>query len=156
MKGNTMNNSRMALAATLCAALALPALAQTSMPTPSGTGVAAASALAVGTIKGIDVAKKVLTIEHRAIPRMNMSGMTMDFRLDKGLSTEGLSVGQPIAFTLIQSSDGIAISEVQPIRASGASMPHHNMPGHDMSSKKMGSMDKKTMAECHEMMMKPK
>lgn len=151
-----MNNSRMALAATLCAALALPALAQTSMPTPSGTGVAAASALAVGTIKGIDASQRILTIEHQAIPRMNMSGMTMDFRLDKGLSTEGLSVGQPIAFTLTQSSDGIAISEVQPIRASGAAMPHHNMPGNDMSGKKMGRMDKKMMAECHEMMMKPK
>ena len=151
-----MNTSRMAVATALCAALALPALAQISMPMPSSGSVSATSALAVGTIKGIDAAKNVLTIEHQAIPRMNMSGMTMDFRLDKDLSTEGLSVGQPIAFTLTQSSDGIVISEVQPIRASGASMPHHNMQGHDMSGKKMGRMDKKMMAECHEMMMKPK
>lgn len=155
-----MKTPRMAFAAVLCSALALPALAQSSMPMPSGAGGAAASALAVGTIRGIDVAQHILTIEHQAIPRMNMSGMTMDFRLDKSLSTEGLSIGQPIAFILSPSSDGIAINEVQPIGVSGAtpgtSMPQHNMQGHDTSSMKMSGKDKKMMARCHEMMMKSK
>ena len=155
-----MKTPRMAFAAVICTALALPALAQPSMPMPSGAGAAGASALAVGTIRGIDAAQHILTIEHQAIPRMNMSGMTMDFRLDKSLSTEGLSIGQPIAFILSPSSDGIAISEMQPIRVSGAtpgaSMPRDNMKGHDMSGMKMSGMDKKMMAKCHEMMMKSK
>ncbi|WP_455240232.1 copper-binding protein [Variovorax durovernensis] len=152
----------MALAAALCAALTLPALAQTAMPMPSGGSVAASSALAVGTIRHIDAAQHVLTIEHQAIARMNMPGMTMQFRLDKGLSTDGLSVGQPIAFTLTQSSDGLAISEVQPIRVSaaaapsaGASRPHHGMQGQDTSRMNMSRMDKEAMAKCHDMMMKP-
>ena len=155
-----MKTPRMAFAAVLCSALALPALAQSSMPMPSGAGGAAASALAVGTIRGIDVAQHILTIEHQAIPRMNMSGRTMDFPVEKGLSTEGLSIGQPIAFILSPSSGGVAISEVQPVRVSGAtpgaSGPHQDMKGHDMSGMKMSGMDKKMMAKCHEMMMKSK
>lgn len=153
-----MKTTHIAFAAVVCTALALPAMAQPSAPMPSGGRAAGASALAVGTIRGIDAAQHILTIEHQAIPRMNMTGMTMDFQLDKGLSTEGLRIGQSIAFILSPSSDGIAITEMQSIRVSaptlGASMPRDNMKDHDMSGMKLGGMDKKMMAKCHEMMMK--
>lgn len=153
-----MKTKYIAFAAVLCTALALPALAQPSAPMPSGARAVGASALAVGTIRGIDTAQHILTIEHQAIPRMNMSGMTMDFQLDKSLSPEGLSIGQPIAFILSPSNGGIAITEMQVIRASestlGASMPRGNMKDHDMSGMKMSGMDKKMMTKCHEMMMK--
>lgn len=153
-----MKTTHIALAAVLCTALALPALAQPSAPMPSGARAAGGSALAVGTIRGIDAAQQVLTIEHQAIPRMNMSGMTMDFQLDKSLSAEGLSIGQPIAFILSPSSDGIAISEMQPIRVLehtlGAPVPRDKMKDHDMPGMKMSGMDRKMMARCHEMMMK--
>ncbi len=153
-----MKTTHIAFAAVLCTELALPALAQPSAPMPSGARAVGASALAVGTIRGIDAAQHILTIEHQAIPRMNMSGMTMDFHLNESLSTEGLSIGQPIAFVLSPSSDGIAITEMQSIRVSaptlGASMPRDNMKDHYMSGMKMSGMDKKIMAKCHEMMMK--
>lgn len=89
---------------------------------------------------------------------MNMSGMTMDFQLDKSLSPEGLRIGQSIAFILSPSSDRIAITELQVIRVSeptlGASIPRDNMKDHDMSGMKMSGMDKKMITKCHKMMMK--
>ncbi|WP_171022476.1 MULTISPECIES: copper-binding protein [Variovorax] len=160
-----MNTSRTALAAILCAALTLPVLAQTATQMPAGGSGAAAGALAIGTIKHIDATQHLLTIDHQAIPSMNMPSMTMEFRLDKGRPLDGLSVGQSIAFTFNRSGDALSISEVQPIRVSAAApsaptpdheMPGSGMPGMNMSGMDMSGMDKEMMAKCHEMMMKHK
>lgn len=69
--------------------------------------------LAVGIVKSIDPAGRSATIDHRAIPSLNMPAMTMRFRLPS--SVEPLKAGELIAFTFTASADGLTIGSVQPV-----------------------------------------
>lgn len=161
-----MKIRRLAYTSSLCVALALPALAQTSMPTPASERPAAAGAqLGVGTLKRIDAQRRVVTIEHQRVAGANMPPMAMEFRLDAGVSTSSLGEGQPIAFVFAPSRGGMSISDIRPVLmaeipapTAGASAPnagmkdHPGMSGTSLSGMDSGAMDKETMAKCHEMM----
>lgn len=88
--------------------------------------------LAVGTVKSIDPAGRSATIDHRAIPSLNMPAMTMQFRLPP--SGAPLKAGELIAFTFTASADGLTIGSVQPVSMpadAGSARPRTDpsMPG---------------------------
>ena len=116
-------------------ALASPAEAQAppaSGSTPEQSDTTAAH-LGVGTIRSIDVDRRIVTIEHRAIPSLKMPAMTMPFRLAESISADSLPVGQSIAFFLSPATDGVVITSIQAIvgspQAAGELSHDENMPG---------------------------
>ena len=152
-----MNNRKLipltALSLMLAAANAqMPAGSAPNLP----PAAASATHLGVGTIKRIDTEQRLVTIDHQAIPSLNMAAMTMQFRLRETVPVTSLSAGQSVAFVLVPTSDGIAITSLQPFAASaasgdsGAANAHgmHGNKSHDMSQ--MGAMN--MMAQCHAMM----
>lgn len=122
--------------------------------------------LAVGTVRSIDASARSVTIDHQAIPSLNMPAMTMQFRLP-GTAGVALKAGQSIAFTFTPSAEGLTIGSVQPVTmpvATGPAGPvtgqarygmdHNRMPG--MQDKDMQSMQgmadmKAMMDSCHAM-----
>ncbi|MBF0161971.1 MAG: copper-binding protein [Magnetococcales bacterium] len=84
----------------------------------SGTALAAGkSAQVTGTLHGVDAQKRILNIDHPAVPEFQWPPMRMDFTVGKGLSLEGLKPPQQVRFTLTQSDDGqYAITEIAPVR----------------------------------------
>lgn len=152
-----MNNRKLipltALSLMLAAANAqIPAGSTSNLP----QAAASATHLAVGTIKRIDAEQRLITIDHQAIPSMNMPAMTMQFRLRETVPVTSLSAGQSVAFVLAPTTDGMAITSLQPFAASAASgdgkaASAHGMHGdksHDMSQMQGMNM----MAQCHAMM----
>lgn len=143
--------------ALLAAALASPAWAQSPGDTnpQAAAGAAPITHLAVGTVRSIDAAGRSATIDHQAIPSLNMPAMTMQFRLSSP-SSPPLKAGEVIAFTFTASADGLTIGSVQPVTLSsdagtarseaGAVMPgmeHHG---------KLGKGDMKGMMDACPMM----
>lgn len=132
-------------------AVATYAVASWAQAPGEATPVTPMTHLAVGTVKSIDAAGRSATIDHRAIPSLNMPAMAMQFRLPPS-SAVPLKVGETIAFTFTASSDGLTIGSVQPVGVAGAdagardrmgpSMPgmeHRGMQG--MDGKKAMMMD---------------
>lgn len=123
-----MNSMRLVYTLVLLAAFAGVSWAQS----PADTGVSPATVvspithLAVGTVRSVDAAARSATIDHQAIPSLNMPAMTMQFRLPASL-TPPLRPGQSIAFTFTASSDGLTLGSAQVVGAVAA-------PGRDSSA----------------------
>lgn len=76
---------------------------------------AAATIPATGTVKGVDVAKGKLVIDHDPIPALNWPRMTMDFQLvDKAL-TSTVKAGDKVKFTMTKDDKGAyVITAIEP------------------------------------------
>lgn len=137
-----MKPDRLVSVALLAAAFASTSWAQSPGDTSSRAAAAAPiTHLAVGTVRSIDAAGRSATIDHQAIPSLNMPAMTMQFRLASS-SSSPLKAGESIAFTFTASADGMTIGSVLPVtlrsdtgsaRAeAGSAMPgmeHHGKQG---------------------------
>jgi len=144
--------------AALTLVLASPAGAQA--PTAPGSSPtqadASATHLGVGTIRNVDADRRTVTIEHQAIPSLNMPAMTMPFRLAESVPATSVKAGQSVAFFLSPKSDGVVITSLQTIAAlpqasSGEPATGEGMPG--MQGYGMGQMHGMNMMdECHKMM----
>jgi hypothetical protein len=113
--------------------------------------------LAVGTVRSVDAAVRTATIDHQAIPNLNMPAMTMQFRLPAS-STLPLKAGQSIAFTFTASADSLMIGSVQPVGAVVAAAGQNHsatddtMPGMDHHGMQAKRNTKGMMDSCHAMM----
>ena len=75
----------------------------------SGAADAPASSEAAsgtGTVNAIMDAERRVNISHGPIPALGWPGMTMDFDLADSATTEGIKVGQRVAFRLRKRADG--------------------------------------------------
>jgi len=68
-----------------------------------------------GVIRALNADKGIINIEHEAIPDLDWPPMQMDFRLQEGVSLEGLQAGDEIAFDLAEHSDGFHIGAIRKI-----------------------------------------
>ena len=124
---------------------------------PERVGTTAAH-LGVGIIRNIEVDRRIVTIEHRAIPSLGMPAMTMPFRLAESISAGSLSTGQLVAFFLSSASDGVVITSMQAIAGSPQASPgqalNDQMPGihGDGKSPMPGMHGMDMMDKCRHMM----
>lgn len=120
--------------ALLVATLASSSWAQAPADANRGSALPATPVthLAVGTVRSIDAAGRSATIDHRAIPSLNMPAMTMQFRLPPS-STVPVKVGDTVAFTFTASADGLTIGSVQPVGPAGADAGSRDRMGPSMA-----------------------
>jgi Cu/Ag efflux protein CusF len=157
LKGNIMNN-QFIHALLLSAAFGGTVWAQNPADAtlPSVKAVSPITHLAVGTVRSVDAAARSATIDHQAIPSLNMPAMTMQFRLPASL-TQPLRPGQSIAFTFTASSDGLTLGSAQVVGAAAeagrdGSAMGDSMPGMDHDGMH-GKVEMKGMMDsCHAMM----
>jgi Cu(I)/Ag(I) efflux system membrane fusion protein len=71
-----------------------------------------------GVIRGLMPEEGTINIEHEAVPALNWPPMQMDFRLQEGVSLEGLQVGDEISFDLAEHSNGFHIGAVRKLGTS--------------------------------------
>ena len=129
-----MNTRLSTSIAVLSATLFVPSWAQAPVdasvrPRPVVTSI---SHLAVGTVTSVDAAGRSVTIDHQAIPSLNMPAMAMQFRLQEA-PTPPLKAGQSIAFTLTASAEGLTIGSVQAVNAANGFASSRPQPDHSMS-----------------------
>ena len=121
---------------------------------PSAKAVSPITHLAVGIVRSVDAAARSATIDHQAIPSLNMPAMTMQFRLPVTL-TPPLKPGQSIAYTFTASSDGLTLGSAQVVGAAAGregSATSDSMPGMDHEGMQ-GKGGKNGMTHsCHAMM----
>ena len=129
-----MNTRLSTSIAVLSATLFVPSWAQAPVdasvrPRPVVTSI---SHLAVGTVTSVDAAGRSVTIDHQAIPSLNMPAMAMQFRLPEA-PTPPLKAGQSIAFTFTASAEGLTIGSVQAVDTATGSAQSRSRPNHSMS-----------------------
>lgn len=84
------------------------------LPVPATDNAAAASAgLAHGTVKKIDAEQGTITIQHEAIDRLGMPGMTMVFRAAHARLLEHVKVGQAVVFRAERIDGAFVVTRLQ-------------------------------------------
>jgi Cu/Ag efflux protein CusF len=69
-----------------------------------------------GTVEKIDAAAGKITIEHGAIPNLNMDSMTMVFRAQNPAMLKGLKQGDKIRFTADRVNGQMTVTKIQKAR----------------------------------------
>jgi len=87
--------------ATIAVAMVLsgPVLAQ--MPGSMQMNAPAKGASATGTVKKVNVAKRVINLSHGPIPAISWPAMTMDFAVAPDVDLNSVKPGQNVEFTLV-------------------------------------------------------
>ncbi|MCA3219249.1 MAG: copper-binding protein [Burkholderiales bacterium] len=100
------------LAAVLVAASTL-ALAQHKHGSPgTAASTTAQTEMADGEVRRVDKAKGTLLIRHGEIKSLNMSPMTMAFKLQDPKMADGLNVGDKIRFVAVQKGDDLIVTNL--------------------------------------------
>lgn len=86
--------------------------------TPTAEAPAAASSaadlpLVKGRVEDIDSKAGKVTIEHEAIPNLNMEGMTMVFRVADPAALKALKKGQAVRFTADRTNGQLTVRSIQ-------------------------------------------
>lgn len=115
------------IAATVAMLLDGPALAQMDMSDPGkppGGGMdqdamstakpAGKEATGTGTVKKVDVAKRIVNLSHGPIPAINWPAMTMDFQVAPGVDLGGVKAGQSVVFTLVGAGGNYTVTSITP------------------------------------------
>ncbi|MBI3901380.1 MAG: copper-binding protein [Nitrosomonadales bacterium] len=100
----------------LILALSLPGvpLAQAADMKDMGMEVKAQQSIeAVGVVKQVDKAKKIVTIAHEAIPSLGWSAMTMDFVVENKALFAKLIPGKQIHFGFITQGYSYVVTSVK-------------------------------------------
>lgn len=110
-----------ALVAALAAALAAPLQAQTATEhTGHHAQAASAAAPAVpavdGEVRKVDKEQGKLTLRHGPIPNLEMSGMTMIFRVADPKLLDGLKAGDKVTFTAAKVDGAFTVMTIAPAR----------------------------------------
>lgn len=101
--------------ATLLAALAAPAQAQTRPEAPPAAAASAPAAdMADGEIRKIDKDGQKLTIRHGEIRNLDMPPMTMVFQVREASLLERLKVGDKVRFAAQKAGSGFVVTTIQP------------------------------------------
>jgi Cu(I)/Ag(I) efflux system periplasmic protein CusF len=102
----------------VAAAVALPAAAALAQhkhgpaTTPPPAASQSRAEMADGEIRRVDKAKGTLLIRHGEIRSLNMSPMTMGFKLQDPKMADGLAPGDKIRFSVIQKGDDLIVTDL--------------------------------------------
>jgi Cu(I)/Ag(I) efflux system membrane fusion protein len=66
-----------------------------------------------GVIRALMPEHGMIKLQHEAIPALDWPAMTMDFRVTKGLSLEGLAPGDEVEFSLQKQGDSYVVSALR-------------------------------------------
>lgn len=91
---------RTAIALIAAVSLSSAALAQ-GLPTVSGT------------VEKVDTAQGKITIDHGAIPNLNMDAMTMVFRAQDPALLKGIKAGDKVQFTADRVNGQISVTSIK-------------------------------------------
>lgn len=70
-----------------------------------------------GVLRELMPDERKINMSHEPIPALGWPDMTMDFRLDEGVSLEGLKPGQAIEFDMAEKDDAYIIKSIRPVDA---------------------------------------
>ncbi|QRM31330.1 copper-binding protein [Microvirga sp. VF16] len=90
------------IAISLIAALAL-----------SGAALAQNLPVVSGTVEKVDTSASKITIEHGAIPNLNMDAMTMVFRVQDPALLQGMKAGDKVQFQADRVNGQISVVRIQ-------------------------------------------
>jgi Cu/Ag efflux protein CusF len=97
-------------------AAGLPALAQTppAKPSTAPSSTAAADDSVEGEVRKVDKDAKKITLKHGPIPNLEMTGMTMVFRVKDPAMLDAVKVGDKVRFKADKVQGAITITEIKP------------------------------------------
>lgn len=81
-----------------------------AMPPPQNA--ASRSEMSDGEVRRVDKAKGTVLIKHGEIKSLNMSPMTMGFKLQDPKMADGLNPGDKIRFVAIQKGDDLIVTNL--------------------------------------------
>jgi Cu(I)/Ag(I) efflux system protein CusF len=105
---------------TLCAALALPAAAQTSSGGHAGHGSHAAAADAKESdfvdaeVRRVDASRQRVTLRHGPVPALDMGPMTMVFAVAEPAWLETLKAGDKVQVKISQRGNTYTVTALRP------------------------------------------
>jgi Cu/Ag efflux protein CusF len=105
-----------AIAITLAAAVALPALAQqdaTDHAAHHGASAPAAADMTDGEIRKVDKDAAKLTIKHGEIKNLDMPGMTMVFQVKDPKWLDQLKAGDKVRFRVEKAANGLVVTAIE-------------------------------------------
>jgi Cu/Ag efflux protein CusF len=79
----------------------------------SGAALAQALPTVSGTVEKVDTAQSKITINHGAIPNLNMDAMTMVFRAQDPNLLKGLKAGDKVQFTADRVNGQISVTSIK-------------------------------------------
>jgi Cu/Ag efflux protein CusF len=97
-------------------AQAAPAAPTTSQATPAQAAPTPDLPLVSGTVEKVDTAGGKITLEHGAIPNLNMDSMTMVFRAQDPAMLKGLKARDKVRFTADRVNGQITVTKIQKAR----------------------------------------
>jgi Cu(I)/Ag(I) efflux system periplasmic protein CusF len=100
------------LAALLAAASPLALAQHKHGAQGTAANATAQTEMADGEIRRVDKAKGTLLIRHGEIKSLNMSPMTMAFKLQDPKMAEGLNPGDKIRFVAVQKGDDLIVTNL--------------------------------------------
>ena len=117
-----MKNLKTLLIITTLLAGAAPAYATSHGSAPmikeesSKTVPAAATDMAEGEIRKVDMEAKKITIKHGEIKNLNMPGMTMVFQVKDPALLDTVKAGDKIRFKAEKAGGAIVVTDIQPAK----------------------------------------
>ena len=81
-------------------------------PTATQSKAGSTSEMADGEIRRVDKAKGTVLLKHGEIKSLNMSPMTMGFKLQDPKMAEGLNPGDKVRFVAIQKGDDLIVTNI--------------------------------------------
>jgi Cu(I)/Ag(I) efflux system membrane protein CusA/SilA len=106
-----MKITQLLLAAILTGATAAT-LAQHSGHPPAA-GAPAATELADGEVRRIDLARGTILLKHGDIPNLGMGPMTMGFKLKDPAAAKDLKVGDKVKFAAEQQGETLIVTQIR-------------------------------------------
>lgn len=79
----------------------------------SGTALAQSLPRVSGTVEKVDTAQGKVTIDHSAIPNLDMEAMTMVFRAQDPNLLKGLKAGDKVRFTADRVNGQISVTAIE-------------------------------------------
>ena len=79
----------------------------------SGAAVAQSLPTVSGTVEKVDQTAGKITIDHGAIPNLNMDAMTMVFRAQDPAVLKGLKAGDKVQFTADRVNGQISVTSIK-------------------------------------------
>jgi Cu(I)/Ag(I) efflux system periplasmic protein CusF len=79
----------------------------------SGAALAQSLPTVTGTVEKVDTAQSKITIDHGAIPNLDMEAMTMVFRAQDPNLLKGIKTGDKVQFTADRVNGQISVTSIK-------------------------------------------
>jgi Cu(I)/Ag(I) efflux system membrane fusion protein len=87
-----------------------------AVPPVKASAAAPATFRGTGKLLDIDVADRLVTVDHDDMPSLGMPAMTMDFPVATSVDQGTLSAGQAVSFVLTLIDGILTVTELRPMR----------------------------------------